>query len=496
MSNRKTGHTKKLLRILNENKCCTNCPPLSTDNGNSIECRSNGLYVPYVDFDNVSYFWRIGGNDDVTNDDFIGTLTSIPFNIRVNNSRAGYIGDSYDGPEGEGRGETQDIFIGKNAGPAAPNGIYPYGLIAVGNSALKNFAYSSNWQWHGNIAIGHHTLENSQHSANTAVGDKALRNLTTGRRNIAMGQGAGHSGITTSYSVFLGQFSGEWASSKWGQTMIGSESGRAGGGENDVYLGNWAGYFGGGGIIGANIINGGSGYTTATVTFSAPVWRTFGYNHGATAAGTAVITDGVITGIIMTYVGRGYSDQDVATITITGDGVGATATPIMDWPARNVLLGPKAGWQQQLGKDNIMIGYEAGIGSQASLRDTYCGYIGSSASRSSSLSTSTFLTNAWAIGRSAHVGKDNMMALGTPYTDVNTLSVGIGTNSNNANAKLQVDSTTQGVLVPRMTKSQRNAITSITEPIIVTVIGEVGGEYLSIYNTNLARWEKVSTIAD
>ena len=61
-------------------------------------------------------------------------------------------------------------------------------------------------------------------------------------------------------------------------------------------------------------------------------------------------------------------------------------------------------------------------------------------------------------------------------------SVGIGTNSNNANAKLQVDSITQGVLVPRMTKSQRNAITSITESIIVTVIGEVGGEYLSIYN--------------
>jgi hypothetical protein len=40
----------------------------------------------------------------------------------------------------------------------------------------------------------------------------------------------------------------------------------------------------------------------------------------------------------------------------------------------------------------------------------------------------------------------------------NDANVGIGTSSNDASAKLQIDSTTQGVLLPRMTTAQRDAI--------------------------------------
>ena len=50
----------------------------------------------------------------------------------------------------------------------------------------------------------------------------------------------------------------------------------------------------GGGVISANIINGGSGYTTANVTFSAP------QTTGVTASGRAVIVNGVVTGIVIT----------------------------------------------------------------------------------------------------------------------------------------------------------------------------------------------------
>jgi len=67
--------------------------------------------------------------------------------------------------------------------------------------------------------------------------------------------------------------------------------------------------------------NTGSGYTTATVTFSAPP-------VGVTATGTAVIEAGSITSITITNPGNGYSGS-APTITITGDGSNAAATAVV-----------------------------------------------------------------------------------------------------------------------------------------------------------------------
>lgn len=65
-----------------------------------------------------------------------------------------------------------------------------------------------------------------------------------------------------------------------------------------------------------------------------------------------------------------------------------------------------------------------------------------------------------------------------------------------SSAILDLTSTTKGALIPRMTKTQRNSIASPAAGLLVTVIGESGGEYLSIYNLNQTRWEKVNTTAD
>lgn len=64
-------------------------------------------------------------------------------------------------------------------------------------------------------------------------------------------------------------------------------------------------------VTAVTITNGGTNYTTATVTFSAPT-------VGITATGTATITDGSITGITITNPGNGYTSAPG--ITITGDG--------------------------------------------------------------------------------------------------------------------------------------------------------------------------------
>jgi hypothetical protein len=73
------------------------------------------------------------------------------------------------------------------------------------------------------------------------------------------------------------------------------------------------------GSVGLVIVTaGGSGYSTASVTFSAPAEA-----GGITATGIAVITGGAITSIAVTEAGSGYTSPP--TVTITGDGSSASA---------------------------------------------------------------------------------------------------------------------------------------------------------------------------
>ncbi len=72
----------------------------------------------------------------------------------------------------------------------------------------------------------------------------------------------------------------------------------------------------------------------------------------------------------------------------------------------------------------------------------------------------------------------------------------IGGVTPNATALLDIQSTSKGLLIPRMTKTQRNAITSPAPGLMVIVTGETGGEYLSWYNSSTSGWVKVTSTAD
>jgi hypothetical protein len=65
------------------------------------------------------------------------------------------------------------------------------------------------------------------------------------------------------------------------------------------------------GITGVPVIYGGVGYTSPTITFSAPA------SGGVQATGTLTVVGGVITGVVMTNVGYGYAGL-TPTATITG----------------------------------------------------------------------------------------------------------------------------------------------------------------------------------
>lgn len=73
-----------------------------------------------------------------------------------------------------------------------------------------------------------------------------------------------------------------------------------------------------GGVFDIQVVNGGTGYTYATVNILS--------NTGTGAMAEAVIVDGVITDITVTDVGTGYKD---VSIIITGDGTNATATGVL-----------------------------------------------------------------------------------------------------------------------------------------------------------------------
>jgi hypothetical protein len=89
----------------------------------------------------------------------------------------------------------------------------------------------------------------------------------------------------------------------------------------------------GGSVVGATMNSQGSGYTNATVTIS----KGYGAGNlvvGSGATATAIVSGGKVTGITITDGGSGYVDTSYGppTITITGNGSGASATAKIGYP--------------------------------------------------------------------------------------------------------------------------------------------------------------------
>jgi hypothetical protein len=76
-----------------------------------------------------------------------------------------------------------------------------------------------------------------------------------------------------------------------------------------------------------------------------------------------------------------------------------------------------------------------------------------------------------------------MIMYGDGISGIRTLwvngSVGVGVLGNNASARLQVDSTTQGFLPPRMTTTQRDAIaTPLQVDCKSTILLSIGHQFI------------------
>ncbi|MFN8322168.1 MAG: tail fiber domain-containing protein [Chitinophagales bacterium] len=129
--------------------------------------------------------WSITGNaSTVDGTNFIGTTDDVPFNIRVNNQKAGRISVN------TGGAPKDQTFLGYMAGYTATAN----SLTAIGTYALR---YPTGVE---NTAVGVNALYGnaggSTAYANTASGFNALANVTTAYQNTAMGHYAMGSNTT------------------------------------------------------------------------------------------------------------------------------------------------------------------------------------------------------------------------------------------------------------------------------------------------------------
>jgi hypothetical protein len=336
------------------------------------------------------------------------------------------------------------------------------------NTAVGNEALLDNTTGYQNVATGHQALyRNTTGGQNTAIGSFVLYNNTSGNNNVAIGPETLYSNTTGSQNTAIGGY-GALRGNTTGSfnTAIGMYS---------LYSATSANY------------NVGVGLETLNNT-------TTGENN--TAIGVAAIdknTSGSNNAVLGAIAGRYISD-------------GSTFNTVIN---NSVLVGVNAKPLANNANNEIVIGYDAiGAGSNTiQLGNTSITNVKTSGTLNAGTVTYPNAHNSTAgqvltINNAGTASWEAASSSGVPYTGatgavnlnnqtlVNVNNAAIGTATPNASAKLDISSTTQGFLPPRMTYAQRQAITSPATGLVVfcTNCGpaSVGGE-LEVYSGGMWR---------
>ena len=278
----------------------------------------------------------------------------------------------------------------------------------------------------GNTLVGY-TAGNKTTTGtyNTAVGNAAGYNLTTSQYNSIFGDAAGYNTTTGSQNTFLGTTAGYSNAAGILNTFVGSDAGRLNTASYNTYIGS------------------GSGRNNVTGTGNTFLGLQTGYN--TTSSGNSII--GYLAGY---YTTTGENNSFVGYYAGLNNTTGYS----------NTTLGTKSGYTNSTGNRNTLIGDSADVSSIA-------------------------LNNATAIGYNAKVGQSNSIVLGA--TGTYQPNVGIGTTTPSSNALLEMKSTTQGLLIPRMSSSQR---TSISSPATGLLVFDTDSGYVLWYNSS---WKGLKT---
>jgi hypothetical protein len=367
-----------------------------------------------------SNVWKTTGTYNTSPaSNYIGTADLNPLVIKVNNIHAGFLTARAE-PTSAGSGS---VVLGQYAGQTLDTNNGANTLIGHGAGAkIKYNPSKANQNTFIGLWAGYWTKYHSD---------------TFGGRSTLVGQSAGFWNYDGSSLTGIGTFALEMNNRGNNLTGIGRDALRSNiDGSYNTGVGSLSLLYNTTGVKTIAVSSGGSGYTTATVTVSAPPGPTPGVAW-ATATATATISAGVITGITVTDPGAGYSinyadsnsRHPVITVTITGDGTGATASVTETWSATgNTALGHASGYLNKYGNYNIELGYLTTLNTWGDY-NILMGY-----GAGAGTTAPTVLSNSIAIGKNSRVSRINTMALGGMGSD--TINVGINTDT--ARKKLDV----------------------------------------------------------
>jgi len=330
-----------------------------------------------------------------------------------------------------------NTFLGYSAGIRNTSGSYN-SFVGTNAGALNTFGYE-------NTFLGYQSgYSNTSGYQNTSIGLQAGRATTTGNNNVNIGHQSGYSNVTGNSNTFIGNSAG-YSNTASQNTFIGSNAGRNNvSGIQNTFVGHQSGFSNSGSSSNTFIgFHAGLSNTAAQNTF---VGTESGYNNGSQVGNVHL---GYRTGYA--GAGQGYN-------TYIGFSVGAAQTTAY----QNTVLGSQAALNITTTNNMVAIGYQAArFYGNLSTNNTIGGssgvYIGGQVNVGSSNAT-----NEIAIGQGVTGLGSSTTVLGNNSTIFTALrgSVVIGTTVNTTSAILEVESTTKGVLIPRMTTAQRNSISS------------------------------------
>jgi len=279
--------------------------------------------------------------------------------------------------------------------------------LAIGNSAAKSMTGGSR-----NIAIGKEALlGNTTGEDNVAIGTNSLRSNTTGYDNIGVGNGALFQNTTGYWNVALGR-----------EAMSSNTTGSA-----NVALGRFA-----------LMIN------------------TTGYDNVAIGPEALGANE---TGNFNTTMGR-----MALRLNKTGGQntmIGAHAGFYLNASGLNSALGYNAMHDLRVGNDNVAVGALSGDNFRRGKENVFIGR--------SSGSVDTTLNNTVVLGYNVRAAQSNAIYIGnssqtelhTPAKIFSEKGLEVTNNSTSGgSAIVEMNSTTKGMLMPRMTQTQRKAISS------------------------------------